>query len=96
MQSLNHWTTEEVTSFIYKTIYIELGASLTAQSVKNACSAEDPGLIPGLERSPGEGNGNPLWYSYLENPMNRGSWKATVYGVERVGHHLATKPPPTL
>ena len=43
-----------------------------------ACNAGDPGLILGLGNSPGEGNGNPLQYSYLENPMNRGAWGATV------------------
>jgi len=41
----------------------------------------------------GEGNGNPLHYSYLENPMDRGAWQSTVHGVARVGHDLATKPP---
>ena len=41
--------------------------------------------------SPGKGNGKPLWYSCLENPMDRGSWCATVYEVTRVGHNLATK-----
>ena len=40
--------------------------------------AEDPGSIPGLGRSPGEGNGNPLQYSCLENPMDRGAWWAAV------------------
>ena len=40
----------------------------------SACSAGDLGLIPGLERSPGEGNGNPLQYPSLENPMDRGAW----------------------
>ena len=40
----------------------------------SACNAGDPGLIPGLGRSPGEGNGNPLQYSCLENPMDRGAW----------------------
>ena len=44
----------------------------------------------------GEGNGNPLRYSCLENPMNRGAWWATVHGVARVGHDLATKPPPPM
>ena len=39
----------------------------------SACSVEDPGSIPGLGRSPGEGNGNPLQYSHLENPMNGGA-----------------------
>ena len=44
----------------------------------------------------GEGNGNPLWYSCLENPMNRGAWQATDHAVARVGHDLATKPPPRM
>ena len=43
----------------------------------SACNAGDPGSIPGLGRSPGEGNGNPLQYSCLENPMDRGAWRAT-------------------
>ena len=41
---------------------------------ESACNAGDPGSIPGLGRSPDEGNGNPLQYSYLENSMDRGSW----------------------
>ena len=45
------------------------------------CSAEDPGSIPGWGRSPGEGNGNPLQYSCLENPMDRAAWRATVHEV---------------
>ena len=57
-------------------------------------SAGDLGLIPGLERSPGEGNGNPLQYSCLENPMKRGVWQATVHGIARVEHDSVTKPPP--
>ena len=47
----------------------------------NAGDAGDMGLIPGLGRSPGEGNGNPLQYSCLENPMERGAWRATVHGI---------------
>ena len=46
---------------------------------------------PGSGRSPGEENGNPLQYSCLRNPMDRGAWKATVHRVTRVGHDLATK-----
>ena len=49
----------------------------------SACDAEDPGSIPGLGRSPGVGNGNPLQYSCLENPMDRGAWWPTVYGVTK-------------
>ena len=52
--------------------------------VKNPpANAEDAGWIPGLRRSLGEGKGNPLQYSYLENPMDRGAWQATVYGVTK-------------
>ena len=52
--------------------------------VKNPpANAGDSNLIPGLGRSPGEGNGNPLQYSCLENPMNRGDWWATVHGVTK-------------
>ena len=50
---------------------------------KSACSAGDPGSIPESERSPGEGNGNPLQYSRLENPMDRGAWQATVRGTTK-------------
>ena len=50
----------------------------------------------GWEDSPGEGNGNPLQFSYMENPMDRGAWQATVHGVAGVGHDLETKPPPDL
>ena len=52
------------------------------------------GSIPGSGRSPGEGNGNLLQYSCLENPMDGGTWWATVHAVARAGHDLATKPPP--
>ena len=47
----------------------------------SVCNAGDPGLIPGSGRPPGEGNGNPLQYSSLENAMDRGTWWATVHGV---------------
>ena len=49
----------------------------------STCNAVDLGLIPGLGRSPGEGNGNPLQYSCLENPMNGGAWWATVRGLAK-------------
>ena len=62
---------------------------------ESACNTGDPGSIPGLGRSPGEGHGNPLQYPCLENPKDRGAWQATVHGVARLGHDLATKPPPT-
>ena len=60
---------------------------LVAQGLKclpaSACNEGDLGSIPGLGRSPGEGNGNPLQYSCLENPMERGVWWATVHGVAK-------------
>ena len=49
----------------------------------SAYNAGDPGSIPGLGRSPGERNGNPLQYSCLENPMEGGTWQATVHGVPK-------------
>ena len=51
--------------------------------VESACNAGDPGLIPGSGRSPGEGNGDPLQYPCLGNPMDRGTWQATVHGVTK-------------
>ena len=50
---------------------------------ESACSAGDPGSIPGPGRSPGERNGYPLQYSCLENSMDRGAWQATVRGVAK-------------
>ena len=61
---------------------------------ESACSAGDPGSIPGSGKPRGERNGNLLQYSCLENPMDRGAWRATVHRAARVGHDLATKPPP--
>ena len=63
---------------------------------ESACNAGDRGSIPGSERSPGEGNGNPLQYSCLVTPKDRGAWQATVHGVTRVRHNLVTKPPSPL
>ena len=55
--------------------------------VKNlSANAGNVGLIPGLGRSPGEGNSNPLQYFCLENPMDRGAWWATVHGGHKGGH----------
>ena len=72
--------------------YLFPGDSLGKES---ACSAGDPGSIPESGRSPGEGNGNPLQYSCLENPMDIGSWQATVHEVARVRPDLGIKPPPS-
>ena len=71
--------------------YIQLGSctlshtmyqtSLMAQTKESACNEGGLGSIPGLGRSPGDGNGNPLQYPCVENSMDRGAWRATVHGV---------------
>jgi len=70
-------------------------ASQVAQWVKNLSAIQDDagdiGLIPGLRRSPGEGHDNPLHYSCLENPMDRGAWWATVHRAHRVRHDWMTE-----
>ena len=70
-----------------------LGFPHSSVGKESLCNAGDLGSISGSGRSPGEGN--PLQYSCLENPMDRGAWRATVHGVARVGHDLVTKPPTT-
>ena len=54
---------------------------------ESACNAGDLGSTPGSGRSPGEGTGNPLQYSCLENSMDGGAWRATGHGSQRIGHH---------
>ena len=60
-----------------------LGFPGGSDSKDSACSVGDLGSVPGLGRSPGEGNGNSLQYSGLENPRDRGAWWATVHGVAK-------------
>ena len=62
-------------------IYVELPGG--SDGKESACNAGDLGLIPRSSRSPGEGNGNPLQYSCLENPMDGGAWQAMVHGVKK-------------
>ena len=80
------------TSYLLEWLSLRKGGSFPHSSVgkEAACNAEDLGIIRGSGRSPGEGNGNPLQYSCLENPMDREAWWATVHGVARVRHDLAT------
>ena len=59
------------------------GDSVVKNLPDNAGDARDSGLIPGLGRSPGEGNGSPLRYCCLENPMDREAWWAAVFGVTK-------------
>ena len=70
-----------VLAFTIYTVYKSFPHSSVGK--ESACNAGDLGLIPGLGRSPGEGNGNPLQYSCLENPMDRGAWQVIVHGVAK-------------
>ena len=73
---------------IYCINLFQYEASLVAQLVKeHACNAGDPGLIPGSGRSPGEGNGNPLQYSCLENPMDCSLGSKESDTAYRLNHH---------
>ena len=70
-------------------IYIHMGFLGGSDGKESACNAGDPSLIPGLGRSPGEGNGCPLQYSCLDNSMDRGAWQATiVHGVVKNLHTM--------
>ena len=60
-----------------------LGFPGASKGKESASKAKDPGLIPGSRRSSGGGHSNPLQYSCLENPMDRGAWQATVHGVAK-------------
>ena len=73
-----------------------MGLTYSSVGKESACNAGDRDSIPGWGRSPGEGSGNPLQYSCLENLMDRGAWGATLHGVTRVRHDLGTKPSPLI
>ena len=60
-----------------------MGFPGSSDSEGSSCNAGDTGLIPGLERSTGEGNGNQLQYSCLENPVDRGAWRTTIHGCHK-------------
>ena len=66
-----------------KLCYIYMGFPGSSDSKESPYSAGDLGSIPGPRTSPGEGNGNPLQYSCLENPMHKGAWQASVHGVTK-------------
>ena len=61
--------------------YVKLGFSGGSDGKESACNAGDLSSVPGLGRSPGGGQSNPLQYSCLENSMDRGAWQTTVHGV---------------
>ena len=67
----------------------EMGFPGASHGKEPTCNVGDPDSVPGLGRSPGEGNGNPLQYSCLENSMDRGAWQATVHRVAKSGTGLS-------
>ena len=83
--------------------YVELAASLVGSAVMNqtamqeiSCQTGNAASLSGWGRSPSEGNGNPLQYSHLENPVDRGAWQLHSMGSQRVRHKLVTNPPTTM
>ena len=74
---------EEFHSFLWLSNIPRVFQDIAQMVKESACNVGDPVLIPGSGRSPGEGNGNPLQYSRLENPMDRGAWQVTVGGVAK-------------
>ena len=89
-----YWLTQIFKMFSFHITKESMAFPCSSVRKESACSAGDLDSTPGLLRSPGGGHGNPLKYSCLENPTDRGAWWATVHGVARVGHDLRTKPPP--
>ena len=76
---------------IWIKIYLSLGLPRWLSGKESACNAGDTGLILGPGRSTGGGNSDPLQHSSLGKPMDRGTWWATVHGLQRVGHNLPTE-----
>ena len=75
--------TLKAVGFNYLKLQMRKGFPGGSDGKEFAYNAGDPGLIPGWGRSPGEGNGNPLQYSGLGNPMERGAWRATAHGITK-------------
>ena len=73
-----HWK-----SYVCISVSIRMGFPSWLSGKESAYNADDVGWVPGLGRSSGEGNGNPLQYSCLGNPMDRGAWRAAVHGVTK-------------
>ena len=73
---------------------MEWGFPHSSVGKESACNAGDPGLIPGLERCPGEGNGKLIPVFLPGESYGQRSLAGYIHGVTRVGHDLATKPPP--
>ena len=82
-QSFVGITRPDITPLLYCSLFLYSGLPRRLSSRRSACSVRDVGSISGSGRSPGGGHGNSLQYSRLENPMDRGSWRATVRGVAK-------------
>ena len=76
--SSGQWKPSLLLFFFCNTVFIKWGFPSSSDSKDSACNTGDPASIPGSGRSPGEGNGKPLQYSGLENPMVRGAWQAAL------------------
>jgi len=74
---------EYLYEYLSFSVWLILGSPVGSESKESVCQCRKPSFIPGLERSPGEGNGYSLQYSCLENPTDRGAWWATVHGVTK-------------
>ena len=77
------WYTQVFKNFPQLVVIYTVNFPGGSDGKESACNVGDPGLIPGSGRSPREGNGNWLQYSCMENPMDRGAWRATVHGVAK-------------
>ena len=83
-----HQVSRVITICIWNHMYLEGSlaspvAHMVKKKKKSACNEGDPCSVPGSGRSPGEGHGNPLQFSCLENPMDRGAWRAAVHRVTK-------------
>ena len=85
---LGHFFLKNIYSFMWLPPALVVRASWWLSGKQSACHVGDLGLTPGLGRSSGEGKGYPLQYSCLGNPMDRGAWRATVRGLQRVRHEM--------
>ena len=90
LPDLEETTKSNVIHTISHSLEFQESFSGGSDSKESVCNAGDPGSIAGSERSLREGNGNPLQYSYLVNPIDREAWRATVHGLQRVRHDWAT------
>ena len=80
---MNHTFPYSLSQLELGVCYLLTGFSGGSDGKESTCNVGDPDSIPGSGRSPGEENGNPLRYSCVKNPMDRGAWWATVRGVAK-------------